>query len=374
MTQNKRRKIVHIINTLERGGAEMSLLRMLPLLNDEIESVFITLKQKGSLTGQFQNHGIRVITLAQKSAFDFYSLKKLRKILRELSPDLVITHLLYPDIVGRFFIQFFLPCKVISSIVTTYNSSRYFIARLFERFTHPICAGYMANAHAVKQAYVEKFKVPENKITVIQTGMDTNFFKTLEPKDSLRQELGIKPGDTVIICVANLHPNKGHAYLLEAFEKAYKQNHPIKLLIVGDGIEKENLKRQTIDYNSKNSILFLGQRPDVPDLLALSDIFALATFFEGMCNAIMEAMARGIPIITTDITENRELVTNGKTGLLCPLRDSNSLAQALTRLINDSELRIVMSNNAAEEMEEKYSLHIIASRWKNFFVSHSIKK
>lgn len=368
-----KKRVVHIINTLERGGAEISLLRMLPLVNDEIENIFVTLKKSGALSEQFQKHDIQVISLDQKSPFDFYSLKKLRKILQKLSPNLVVTHLLYPDIIGRFFVQFFVSCKVISSIATTYNSPRYFIARLFERLTHPICAGYMANAHAVKQAYIEKFKVPKEKITVIQTGMDTNFFKTLEPKNSLRQELGIQHDDMVVICVANLHPNKGHRYLLEAFEKAYQQNNHIKLLIVGDGIEKENLKQQTIGYNSKNSILFLGQRPDVPDLLALSDIFALATFFEGMCNAIMEAMSIGIPIITTDITENKELVTEGETGLLCPLRDSSSLAQAFTRLINNKELRIAMGNSAAKEMEEKYSLHITANRWKNFFVTQSEK-
>jgi glycosyltransferase involved in cell wall biosynthesis len=368
-----KKKIIHIINTLERGGAEMSLLRMLPLLNDDIESIFITLKQRGSLADQFQDNAIRVISLNQKGYFDFSSMKELRKILKELSPDLIVTHLLYPDIVGRFFIQNFSQCKVVSSIATTYNSPRYFIARLFERLTHPLCSGYMANAHAVKQAYIEKFKVPGNKIIVVQTGMDIDFFKALQPKDSLRKELAIHPKDIVIICVANLHPNKGHRYLLEAFEQAYKTNAHIKLLIVGDGIEKENLKRQTGEYSSKNSIFFLGQRPDVPDLLAISDIFALATFFEGMCNAIMEAMSRGIPVITTNIVENRELVTEGKTGLLCPLQDSNGFTLALTKLINDSELRLTLGKNAANEMEEKYNLQVTANRWKNFLLIQSEK-
>lgn len=369
----RKKRIVHIINSLERGGAEMSLLRMLPLLNNDIESIFISLKKRGSLADRFQDNAIKVISLNQKGHFDFSPVKELRKVLKELSPDLVVTHLLYPDIVGRFFIQNFSQCKVISSIATTYNSPRYFIARLFERLTHPLCSGYMANAHAVKKVYIEKFKVPENKITVIQTGMDTEFFRTLQPKDSLRKELGIHPEDIVVICVANLHPNKGHKYLLEAFEQTYKTNAHIKLLIVGNGIEKENLKKQTDEYTSKKSILFLGQRSDVPDLLAISDIFALATFFEGMCNAIMEAMSRGIPVITTNITENRELVTEGKTGFLCPPRDSNSFTLALTKLINDSKLRLALGKNATKEMEEKYELQTTANRWKKFFLTQSEK-
>lgn len=371
---SQKKKIVHIINTLERGGAEMSLLRMLPLLHDDFENVFITIKQKGSLAEKAENHEIQVISINQKNPSDISSLRKLKKTLQEISPDLVVTHLLYPDIIGRFFIQLFLPCKVISSIVTTYNSPHYWAARLFERLTHHRCVGYIANANTVKDTYVKKFHVPEEKITVLPTGMDTEAFAALRPNENLRHELGIQSTDTVIICVANLHPNKGHYYLLCAFEEAYKNNKNIKLLIVGDGIEKENLLKQVEGYQSKDAILFLGKRSDVPDLLALSDIFALATFFEGMSNAIMEAMAAGLPIITTDIPENQELVTHKKTGLLCPLKDSKCLTQALVELINNKESRLFLGKNAAQEMKKKYNLQITKGHWKRFFLLMSEKQ
>lgn len=364
-----RKKIIHIVSTLERGGAEISLLRMLPLLKDNIESIFVTIGSKGSLAEKFEEAGIRVFSVKQTHLLDIASYGRLIRLLKHIAPDLIITHLLYTDILGRFFIQLFTPFKVISSLATTYNFPRYWPARLFERFSHRLCAGYMANAHSVKQAYVEKFGVPEKKITVIQTGMDTEAFAALTPDNHLRQELGIEPEDIVIICVANLHPNKGQRYLLEAFEAVHAHYPHTKLLIVGDGTERENLLHQVTSYTSKEAILFLGKRSDVPALLALSHIFALPTFFEGMCNAIMEAMARGIPIVTTDITENRELVTHEQTGLLCPLQESQFLTQALERLILDEALRQNLGHKAAQEMQEKYALKPTAERWGKYYLA-----
>lgn len=364
-----RKKVLHILGTLERGGAEMSLLRMLPLLSNDIESIFVTMGRKGSLAEKFEQAGIQVFSVEQRHFFDITSYGRLLRLLRRITPDLIVTHLLYTDILGRLFIQTFTPFKVISSLATTYNFPRYWPARLFEKWSHRLCAGYMANSHSVKRAYVERFGVPEEKIAVIQTGMDTEAFTALTPDEHLRQNLGIAPEDIVIICVANLHPNKGHRYLLEAFEVVHAHYPHTKLLIVGDGIEKVALLRQVTTYTSKEAILFLGKRSDVPALLALSHIFALPTFFEGMCNAIMEAMARGIPIVTTDIAENRELVTHEQTGLLCPLQESVLLAEAIERLIRDEALRHNLGQRAAQEMQEKYALKSTAERWKRYYLT-----
>ncbi|MEK7494627.1 MAG: glycosyltransferase [Patescibacteria group bacterium] len=366
-----KKKILHLINTAERGGAEMSLLRMLPLLNETFESIFVTLRGRGPLAENFERAGIKVIEVNQKHPWDIASYVRLRKILKTTHPDLIVTHLLLPDLIGRFFIQIFTPYKVISSLATTYNFPRYRIARFIEKSTRYFCRGYMANAESVKKTYVEKFGVPEKKVTVVPTGMDIESLQATVPNETLRHSLGIKATDTVIICVANLHINKGHRYLLEAFEQLYKKHPDTKLLLVGGGQEKDALRNQVELYASKEAILFLGQRSDVSELLALSHIFALPTFFEGMCNAIMEAMASKLPVVTTDIPENQELVTHEKTGLLCPVKDTQRLANALERLVSDKQLAKTLGQNGAESIERRYNLKDSVSRWREYFLTLS---
>lgn len=366
-----RKRVVHLIPTLERGGSEMSQLRMLPLISNTVESIFVTIRDAGPLAENFRQAGIEVIAINQKSLFDLNGYLRLKKTVQSLRPSLVVTHLIIADLIGRLFLQFFLPCKTIASLATTYNFSTYWPARLIERLTKYLAQGYIANAHIVKKTYVEKFGVPERKITVLVTGMDTKLFRSLTPDDVLRQELGIMPTDIIVICVANLHINKGHRYLLEAFERVYQKRQGIKLLIVGDGMERTNLEQQVHNYSSKQAIHFLGKRSDVPKLLSLSHIFVLPTFFEGMCNAIMEAMTSRLAVVTTDIVENQELITHEETGILCPVRDVPALVQSLERLLKDPTLRTTLGTKALESIEKRYGLEQTAKRWEQFFLSNA---
>lgn len=364
-----RKKIIHLVPTLERGGSEMSQLRMLPYLNDEIESIFITLKQEGSLAPKFREKDIAVMAINQKGIWDLKAYVRLFKLIRLLQSDLIVTHLIYADIVGRFFVQWITRTKVISSLATTYNFPTYWPARLFERLTKYLAQGYIANAEIVKTTYIEKLGVSPEKIHVLTTGMDLNLFQSLTPNPRLRTELEVSEQDVVIICVANLHINKGHRYLLEAFEELFTKHRHIRLLLVGDGTERKNLEAQCQNYHSRSHIQFLGKRSDVPDLLALSNIFSLPTFFEGMCNAIMEGMAMGLPIVTTHIPENQELVTHGKNGLLVPVKDTSSLRTALEQLIQDKHLRETMGQAAQKSMQERYNLPDSVDRWRTLLTS-----
>lgn len=362
-----RKRIVQLIITLEVGGCESALLRMLPLLDKAFEHTIITLRKKGPLASAFKNKGIRVIAIEQKSIFDISSYIRLKRTLQDMNPDLIMTNLLHADFIGRFFIQFFVPCKVISSLVTTYNFKRYWLARLFERLSKGLADGYMANSESVKKTYVEKFHVPEKKITVIPAGIDTNLFLSIEKDIILKEELGIPLDNRVIICVGSLHKNKGHRFLLSAFEEIYNTYPHTKLLIVGSGVEKDALLKQIERYQSKNAICFLGRRDDVPKLLRLSDVFILPTFFEGMSNAIMEAMAAGLPIITTDIPENKEIVHHEQTALLCPVGDAQCLSESLKRLLDSPSLATSLAEKARVEITKKYNFIDTTRQWNDFF-------
>ncbi|MBP6034013.1 MAG: glycosyltransferase, partial [Candidatus Moranbacteria bacterium] len=118
-------------------------------------------------------------------------------------------------------------------------------------------------------------------------------------------------------------------------------------------------------YQSKENIYFLGRRTDVPQLLKISDLFVLPTLFEGMSNALMEAMAIGLPIITTDISENRTLIENKKTGLLVPVKNSSTITQAIKQIKENPLLLEQLPKEAKATIKNSFSLEKIATRWED---------
>lgn len=328
MTQKK--KILHIIQSLGNGGCENMLLRTLPLLR-EFDHRIITLKEFGELAPKFVASGTTVETVHCDGFFDIAGILRLQKLVREENPDIIITYLFHADMLGRLALKTTAP--IIPFLRTTYNHPKYFIARMLEWFTKTLVHHYLANSEAVKDFYVKYIGVAPEKITVIPNGIDTAYFDSIKPDFELRKSLGLAPEDFVIICVANLHVNKGHRYLLEAFEAISPRAQATKLLLVGDGEEKENLKQQIKNYRSKNNIFLLGRRTDVLQLLKISDCFVLPTLFEGQSNAILEAMAAGVPVVTTDIPENKILIQDKQTGYLTPAHSSKGIEASILEII-----------------------------------------
>lgn len=226
---------------------------------------------------------------------------------------------------------------------------------------------------------MQKLRLPEERFVVIPNAIDTQEFKFEMDRDKKQAELSLKSDDIVITCVSKLRRGKGHEYLLEAFESlslrgirqpaetAAIQSSRLKLLLVGDGEQKEKLLKQAKNYTSKSNILFLGNRSDIKEILKISDIFVLATEGEGMSNAIMEAMTAGLPIITTDIPENRELVEHEKTGILVPPKDSTALAQVMERLISDSACRNHLGDAARASAKDRFDLPVVVRKIRKFF-------
>src|SRR3990167_5027030 len=434
----QKKKIIHIIQSLENGGCENMLLRTLPLLQD-FEHKIITLKTFGELTPKFVSAGITVETIHCRGFFDISGIRRLQKTVKEENPDIIITYLFHADMLGRLFLQLpFLSLRVkrsnpapsippargemskgqrggripiIPFLRTTYNHPKYLTARILEWLTRPLVKQYLANSEAVKDFYVSHIGVRPEKITVIPNGIDVEYFDSIASDPKLKKSLGIDQNDFVIICVANLHPNKGHRYLLEAFEHLFipilpADCHPglppapfrgairagdpgsipsppsrldesakrvqggeskrgLKLLLVGDGEEKENLQNQIKNYQSKKNILFLGKRSDVPKLLKISNLFVLPTLFEGQSNAIMEAMATGLPIITTDIPENRVLIENNVSGILIPVQNSTILSQTIKQIRGNPTLSEQISEEAKTTIKNSFSLEKITKKWEN---------
>src|SRR3989344_2238375 len=319
------KKYIHFIQSLSNGGCENMLLRLLPAINNgQTQHIVITLREEGVLSREFISRGIIVENVGQKNFFDFFSYFRLVDLIKKNQPAAIITYLFRADLIGRFFLQFLYKQPVVSYLRTTYNSDKmkFLPARIFEIVSKKIAKKYLANSQTIKDYYVNKFHVQSEKITVIPNGIDVSLYKDIKK---------------------NIH-----------------------LLLVGEGKEKDNLVEQIKDYESKKHIHFLSRRNDVPELLKISDLFILATLFEGMSNAIMEEMASGIDIIATDIPENRQLIKNNETGLLVSSRNSQAISRAIEKIIENGNLKESLCKKAQEKISSDYDLKIVAEKFSKY--------
>jgi glycosyltransferase involved in cell wall biosynthesis len=175
---------------------------------------------------------------------------------------------------------------------------------------------------------------------VVPLGIDLDRFAAAQP--ALRKD------GPIVGNVARLAPQKDHATLLEA---ARRLPEGVRVVIVGDGELREELERRADGL----PVELTGARDDVPELLASFDVFAFPSLFEGLCLAVIEAQAAGVPVVATPVGGIRETVVDGETGLLVPPRDPAALAAAIRRLLDDPDLARRLADEARRRVRERYS-------------------
>ena len=369
----EKKKILHLITGLEVGGAEMMLLKTLPKLQEDFDNRVCCIRNRGPIGERLEEAGIPVFFLDLNSILDFGAIFRFRNIIKKFGPNILVTYLIHADLFGRIFGRLFGVKKIVCS--QRGKLLHWEFLRLADRLTKYLVTKYIVQTETAQEELMKKLHLSKEQFKIIPNAIDTKDFTFEMNREKKRAELSLKSDDIVITCVSKLRRGKGHNYLLEAFEQLrhYSErrqkshtNRRFKLLIVGDGEQKEILLKQIESYKSKSNILFIGNRNDVKELLRISDIFILPTLGEGMSNALLEAMASGLPVITTDIPENNELIKNGKTGILVPIKDSDSLAKAIEDLLSDGERRKNLSENSKRNISEYFDVRIVVSKLTGF--------
>jgi glycosyltransferase involved in cell wall biosynthesis len=180
---------------------------------------------------------------------------------------------------------------------------------------------------------------------VVPLGIELERFATGTP--------ALEKNGPMIGNVARLAPQKGHRYLIEA-APAVLQRHPeARFVVVGDGELRGELERQAAPLGDR--VIFAGARDDIPDLLASFDVFAFPSLFEGLCLAVIEAQAAGVPVVATPVGGIRETVVDGETGFLCPPRDSAALAERIIECLDRPDLARRIAEAAQRRVQERFS-------------------
>lgn len=195
--------------------------------------------------------------------------------------------------------------------------------------------------------------IEPEKITVVGNGVDTKKFKPI-PKSDARRQLGLSDRDRVLISVGGLVERKGFHRVIEVLPGLLKEYPDLKYLIVGgpgpEGDWSERLRQQVSALRLENVVIFLGAMPSerLKTPMSAADIFVLATSNEGWANVFLEAMACGLPVVTTDVGGNREVVCRNELGVILPFGDSEKLASALSNAFRRSWDKAAILSYAAE--------------------------
>ena len=225
-------------------------------------------------------------------------------------------------------------------------------ARLMTRWTDGLIG--VAQAHGRHLVDTERF--PAEKVHVIPNGVDVERFNPMQGGEAVRRELGIAATAPVIGIVAALRPEKNHAQFLRAAKIVRGRIPKAKFLIVGDGAEREALVQLTQELDLGDAVHFLGNRSDVPEILAALDVFALTSRIEANPVSILEAMASGKPVVAPRVGSIDELMSDGEMGFLTEPGSVRQVADRLTELASDRQRARRMGQAGRTVVVEQWSL------------------
>ena len=215
----------------------------------------------------------------------------------------------------------------------------------------------IAVSHDVAAQLIERFGWPAAKVEVVHNAVDLDRI-AVPASPGLRAELGVEGDAPLVLTTARLEEQKGHSVLLRAAAGV----PDAVFVLAGEGALRGALEAEAAELGVAERIRFLGERTDVPELLAACDVFALPSLYEGSSLAVLEAMAAGRPVVSSMIGGTDELIEDGLSGLLVPPGDADALADALRRLLADRELGATLAARARERVERDFTREAMARR------------
>ncbi|HKZ57693.1 MAG TPA: glycosyltransferase [Thermodesulfovibrionales bacterium] len=364
--------ILHIYQNSKIGGVQQQLLSLLKAYSRErFNPIFCCLGPKEEIGKEIEETKIEFIPL-NKLRYNRFSLGivlELYRLMKKKQIHVVRTHRYRSNLYGRLAAFLAGVPVIIASVHDNYRTDKRPKRRIMNRILSKITDKIVAVSEDVKEDIIRYDSINPSKIDVIPNGIDVERFNPEKNTTDIRKEFSLEDDDIVIGFIGRIVPAKGLKYLLNALPYLKKEFKSIKLLIVGEGSLVEELKERAKKNNIFDNILFTGRRRDIPEILASINIFVMPSIAEGLPNALLEAMAMGKPIVTTEVGGIPEIVKNGFNGLLVPPRDTLSLSKAIKELISNDRLAAKLGQAARDLVHDNLSIKAIAQKWQSLYLS-----
>lgn len=336
-------KVCYVIGQLSKGGAEKQLYELIRGLNKKkFLPAVISLSQGGFWSKEIKKIGIEVIELKRKKNMEISRLFNLIKIVRKMKPDIVHTYLFSANSYGRIAAIINRVPVIIASernmpeIGKDKNIYQLYIDKVMGFFSDII----ICNSQAAANILIDKYNFKKEKILVVHNGINTDISCTSVVRNS----------EIIIGTVCRLSPQKNLKLFLDMAKLLSDLKSDLKFMIVGDGLLRDDLEKYSEFLGVRHKIIFMGEQHNVFDLLQKISIFVNTSSYEGLSNAIMEAMLTGLPVVATDVGGNSELITNGETGFLCKPDNLEEIVEKVMYLINNKEVAEKMGEKGREKI------------------------
>lgn len=371
-------KLLHIITTLDTGGAELMLHKLLGRMNRErFQNAVIVLARNGSVGKKIEALGIPVLALnVRRGAPNPLAVLKLARELRKLKPDAIQTWMYHADLLGGLANKLAprapLAWGIRHSNLDPQHNKRgtLLVAKVCARLSRKLPTRIVCNSEAARVNHIA-FGYEASKMLVLPNGFDlTAFHPDAQARSSVRRELGLQEDAPLIGLVGRFDPQKDHRNFIAAAGLLHKDFPQIHFVLCGERVDEKNealrgwIKNSGLEENAH----LLGRRDDVPRLTAAFDVATSSSLGEAFPNAIGEAMACGVPCVVTDVGDSAMIV--GDTGRIVPRQNPQALAQAWRELLAlGAEERMRMGQAARARVQEHFDLAMIVKRYEEFYES-----
>jgi L-malate glycosyltransferase len=339
--------VCQIVHSLRVGGAELLAINLARRLRGSCRFLFVCLDEEGPLAKTLRQEGFPVHVVGRRPGADVRCSLRLARILSREKVDLIHAHQYAPFFYG-------ITARLLSrrpSVLFTEHG------RTFP--DHPRLKRILANrlllerrdrvtgvGQVIRQVLIDNEGIPPNRIQVIYNGIETaRFTRSAEVRAAIRGQWGLAPTDFAVIQVARLDPVKDHAAAIRAAERVAARAESVHFFFVGDGPERAEVEAMVRYRNLERRVHVLGTRGDVPKLLQAADAALLTSRSEGIPLTLIEAMAAGLPVVSTRVGGVGEVIEDGLQGYLVEPGDDSALADRLLRLAHDSVLCEQMGRN-----------------------------
>lgn len=353
-----RPRILHL-NTERtwRGGEQQSLYLMNGLAARGVPSQIMA-QQGGPMAARAREAGHVVYERPLRGEVDLPAALAIRRLIRREGFDFVHAHTSHAHTLGAAAVALTpkaqRPQMIVARRVDFSIYRRSFFGLNGLKYRHGV-DHYVTVSEAIRQVLI-KDGIPPEWITTVHSGIDLGRIDAApERRAELRAELGVPEGHKLVANVAALADHKGQRYLLDAIPGVLRICPEVTFAIVGEGELRAELEAQAEALGIRERVRFTGFRDDVPSLLKALDLFVMPSHMEGLGTSVLDALAARLPVVGTEAGGMPEILLEGETGLVCPIKDAAALERNLIRLLQDPALAARLAAAGRERVERMFS-------------------